>query len=205
MATLTFPLGSHMGKLIWDTDSEKLTSEQLKNASYILYYMGYNVHEDTQGEGIIFDLRLYKHTNKDDNFRNVLFDFVFLFHMMDINLPDLEYSKAFLHKYFIPFNKKNKVSETRAIVYNDNIYLTFTNNYMVNGKGYPFQHLELYINQFNDGEELLPIIGNDISKDIILKLRIDAQEGEPLNDNYSWKNNRKVDTEKNTDIDELLF
>jgi len=75
----------------------------------------------------------------------------------------------------------------------------------LSGKGYPFQHLELYINQFNDGEELLPIIGNDISKDIILKLRIDAQEGEPLNDNYSWKNNRKVDTEKNTDIDELLF
>ena len=165
--------------------------------------MGYNIYEDIHGEGLTFSLRLYKEINNDHNFRNILFDFVLLFRMMNINLPDLEYSKAFLMDYFIPFNEKNTVSETRAIVHNDTIYLTFTDNYMVSGKEYYFEQLELYIHHFNDGEELLPIIAKDIIENVILRIKIDVAEGEPLNDYYATINNRKTDI-KQTNIDDDL-
>jgi len=203
MAILHFPLGSHLGKLTWDNESEKLTPVQIENASYILHYMGYNIYEDIHGEGLTFSLRLYKEIENDHNFRNILFDFVLLFRMMNINLPDLEYSKAFLMDYYIPFNKKNKVSETRAIVYNDTIYLTFTDNYMVSGKDYPFQQKELYINHFNDGEDLLPIIAKDILENVILRIKIDVAEGEPLNDHYATVNIRETEI-KQTNIDDDL-
>jgi len=198
MATLHFPAGTHSGKLVWNHESERLTPEQIDNASHLLYYMGYEVYQDLPEEGFSFGMRLYKKINNNDNYRNVLFDFILLFHWMDINLPDLEYSKVLLSEYFVPFEEKHEVPKTKAIALNDTIYLILTDNYMVSGEGYLFYNLEIYLNVYKDGDELLPYIGRDMIQEVAFRIKIDIREGEPLNDPYSWDNNRENDTDDTT-------
>ena len=56
---------------------------------------------------------------------------------------------------------------------------------MVNGEGYNIPNLEKYINQYNDGEEILPIIATDKITDLMLKIKIDCAQGTFLNDPFS--------------------
>jgi len=184
MAILHFPLGSHLGRLIWDKEEEKLSSEAIENATYILYYMGYNADENTENNGISFSMRQISESNQS-KFRNILFDFVLLFQMFDINLPDLDYAKVFLKELYIPLEFKNSVIKKRLIVQNETIYLVQTANYMVNGEGYNIFNLEMYLNQYYSGNEILPLMAKDKITDIILKIKKDVAEGAPLNDPYS--------------------
>ena len=181
MATLHFPLGQHLGKLILDKEEEKLNSEAIENATHILYYMGYNASEALDCNGINFSMRQIG----EINYRNILFDFVLLFQWFDIKLPDLDYAKVFLKDLYTPLEDNNVISKSKIIVHNDTLHLVQTGYYMVNGNGYYIPNLEMYFNQYNDGNEILPLIANDKITDIILKIKKDVAEGAPSNDPYS--------------------
>ena len=174
----------HLGKLIWDKEEEKLNSDAIENATWILYYMGYNADENIDGNGITFSMRQVNEINESD-YRNILFDFTLIFSMFNINLPDLEYAKVSLKELYIPLEDKNSAIKNKFIVHNETLYLVQTGNYMVNGNGYYISNLEMYFNQYNDGNEILPLIAKDKITDIILKIKIDVAEGTFLNDPFS--------------------
>jgi hypothetical protein len=181
MATLHFPLWQHLGKLNWNKEEEKLNSEAIENATHILYYLGYNASEALDCNGIKFSMRQIG----EINYRNILFDFVLLFQWFDIKLPDLDYAKVFLKDLYTPLEVNNVISKSKIIVHNDTLQLVQTVNYMVNGEGYNIPNLEKYINQYNDGEEILPIIATDKITDLMLKIKIDCAQGTFLNDPFS--------------------
>ena len=184
MATLHFPLGQHLGKLIWDKEEEKLSSEAIENATHILYYMGYNASEDLDCKGINFGMRQIR-SNDASDYRNILFDFALLFQMIDIKLPDLEYAKTFLKELYIPLEKKKITLKSQLVVRDEIFYLLQTDKYVVNGNGYSISNSKMYFDLFKEGNELLPLIANDKIMDIILKIKKDVAEGAPLNDPYS--------------------
>jgi len=184
MAILHFPLGSHLGRLIWDKEEDKLSSEAIENATWALYYMGYNASENVGCSEIHFSMRELSENNKSD-YRNMLFDFALVFSMFNINLPDLDYSKTFLGEFYIPLEDKNVVLKSKLIVHNETLYLEQIGNYMVNGSGYNIPNLEMYIDRYNEGEEILPLISEDKLYDILLKIKMDALEGTSLNDPFT--------------------
>lgn len=176
MATLHFPLGTHLGRLIWDKEEEKLSSEAIENATYILYYMGYNASENLDCSGIHFSMRQIK-SNDASDYRNILFDFALLFQMIDIKLPDLEYAKVFLKELYIPLEKKKITLKSQLVVRDEIFYLLQTDKYVLNGNGYSISNSKMYFDLFKEGNELLPLIANDKITDIILKIKTDCAQG----------------------------
>lgn len=181
MATLHFPLGQHLGKLIFDKGEEKPNSEAIENATWILYYLGYNASEALDCNGINFSMRQIG----DINYRNILFDFVLLFQWFDIQLPDLDYAKVFLKELYIPLEEKKITLKSELVVRNETFYLLQTDKYVVNGNGYSISNSKMYFDLFREGNELLPLIANDKIMDIILKIKNDVAEGTFLNDPFS--------------------
>ena len=184
MATLHFPLGSHLGKLIWDKEKDKLNSEAIENATHILYYMGYNASEALDCKGINFGMRQIR-SNDESDYRNILFDFALLFQMFDIKLPDLDYAKVFLKELYIPLEEKKITLKSKLVVRNETFYLLQTDKYVVNGNGYSISNSKMYFDLFREGNELLPLIANDKIMDIVLKIKNDVAAGTFLNDPFS--------------------
>jgi len=56
---------------------------------------------------------------------------------------------------------------------------------MLDGNGSNISDLEVYINQYKDGKEILSIIGKDKIADLILKIKTDCAQGAPLNNPFS--------------------
>jgi len=187
MATLHFPLGSHLGRLIWDKEEEKLSSEAIENATYILYYMGYDASENLDCSGIHFSMRRIASNNNSD-YRNILFDFTLVFLMFNIKLPDLEYAKTFLKELYIPLEKKKITLKSELVVRDETFYLLQTDKYVVNGNGYSISNSKMYFDLFKEGNELLPLIVKDKITDIVLKIKTDCAQGTFLNDPYSNSN-----------------
>lgn len=183
MATLKFPIGQHLGLLIWDKEEEKLSSEAIEDATRILYYMGYNASQTIDCDGICFGMRLIDRIDKNE-YRNILFDFALVFSMYNINLPDLEYAKAFLKELFIPLEKKKITLKSELVVRNETFYLLQTDKYVVNGNGYSISNSKMYYDLFKERNELLPLIAKDKITDIILKIKTDCASGTFLNDPF---------------------
>lgn len=184
MATLHFPLGQRLGKLIWDEEEEKLNSSQIESATYLLYYMGYNAQENFQYNGLNFGMRQIGRNNVSE-YRNILFDFALIFSMLNINLPDLKYARSFLKELYIPLEEKKITLKTKLVVRNETFYLLQTDKYVVNGNGYSISNSKMYYDLFKEGNELLPLIAKDKISDLILKIKTDCAQGAPLNDPFS--------------------
>lgn len=183
MATLYFPLGTHLGRLLWDKEEEKLSSEAIENATHILFYMGYNASENLDCSGIHFSMRRIA-TNNNGDYRNILFDFTLVFLMFNIKLPDLEYAKTFLKELYIPLEKKKITLKSKLVVRDETFYLLQTDKYVVYGNGYSISNSKMYFDLFREGNELLPLIANDKISDIVLKIKTDCAQGTFLNDPF---------------------